>query len=257
MVNLPRSCSIKLFNEILLNTCESAWTASANATSTADATIFKVGANSAKHVIGDAFGTGLAAYGASGSAALNIASGGYTHLKFWMYCVTAIEAGQLQIGLDNAADGATAVYVDIPAIAAGAWTRVILPLTTDQVTLTSLDSIALKVVRDAGAQTLYIDDIRLCAYEFSGTAGIEVAEASTGNGEIWQMPYTCRLANVYDSPQDIDLTWMLGDGNVGGVTSIMTGQTAADLDRAFNMVRLELSEDLGAGDSIRFEAVEA
>ena len=164
-------------SETLLSDCETAWTASANVTATADSTIFKIGTKSAKIDIAAGFTTGLAAYFPTGT--LNLSS--KQILKFWLYLSAGAlpAAGQLQLKLCTDAAGvtpATGNAFDIPALtsrgnsatamgsAYGQWH----PIAIDIATFTSqpmgnaIQSVALYVVSDIGAQTIYIDDVRVC-----------------------------------------------------------------------------------------------
>lgn len=157
--------------ETLLSDCETAWTASANVTATADATIFKVGTKSAKIVIASGFTTGLAAYFATGTLDLSSKQ----ILKFWLYLAAGAlpTAGQLQLMLCTDAAGAGVVNAfNIPALtnrgnatapfgsAYGQWHPIAIDLGSAMGA--SIQSIALYVASDLGAQTIYIDDVRVC-----------------------------------------------------------------------------------------------
>jgi hypothetical protein len=142
-----------------IDTGEASWTASANVTTTTSTTR-KEGSTSASIAIGSAFTTGLAAYKAFGATDFS----GYQQISFWIDVTagTIASAGQLQIKLCSDAVGATPVDTfDIPVI----------PLTFTQHCITidkgsalgaSIQSVALYVVTDVGAQTILLDNIIAC-----------------------------------------------------------------------------------------------
>lgn len=141
-----------------ISDCETAWTASANVTSTADTVQFKENTKSAKHVIAAGFTTGLVAYFATGT--LNLS--GYQQVTFWFYTTAAIAASTLSLRLCSDTAGATTVHtIAIPAIAnTTAWT----PITVDLgANLNSaIASVALYADLDPGAVTVQLDNILAC-----------------------------------------------------------------------------------------------
>lgn len=147
----------------LVDSCESAWTASANVTSTDD-TDFKVGAKSAKHIIDAAFTAGLASYFDFVAKDLTAA----THIHAWVKSSVATTTGQLRLYLDNTSACASPLEeLQIPALDADTWTRVSLAIATPA-GLGAVVSVGLKVQTDIGAQTVYLDDIRAVT-EFTGS----------------------------------------------------------------------------------------
>ena len=139
-----------------ISTCETAWTASANVTSTADATVYKEGSNSAKHVIAAGFATGLVSY---------IALGGATdfstmkQVSFWIRSSAATASGVYTITLCSDAVGAVAVNtISVPAIgAANRWQAV--TVDTGGALGASIQSVALNALSDPGAVTVWLDNI--------------------------------------------------------------------------------------------------
>ena len=144
-------------NGNLIENCEDAWVASANVTATLEATIIKRGAGSAKLVIDETggFTTGIAAYENFTSVDVR----GEDALHVWVYSTLALDAADASIRLSEA-NGAGSAFrdIDLPAIAAGTWTRCIVD---DAMTdLNAVLSVAFIVNTAKGDNTVYIDDVR-------------------------------------------------------------------------------------------------
>jgi hypothetical protein len=137
-----------------------AWTASANVTAILG-TATKEHANSDSIAIAAGFTTGLAAYWATPST-LDLS--GYQQVSFWIQqsAGTIAAAGAVDLRLCSDAAGATAVNtINIPALAATSrW----MPITVDLGTAlgSSIQSIALYVNTDNGAQTFLLSNIIAC-----------------------------------------------------------------------------------------------
>lgn len=263
----PLVASVKM-SEAIICTGEAAWTqVDAACTVTADATYYKVGAASAKMAMAAGAAAGIQAYGVPAVDNTNIATAGYTHIKYWIRSSLAVAAGALKLGLSDAADASgTEYYVDIPALAADTWTRVCSELSTDQAALTSLSSIHLYLVTDSGAQNVYIDDIRLCKYVLSPTDGITLAETSTlGNtnavtdtaSEVFQFPFRARLASTNELPQDIGVTWYAGSPDAWASTDVEQGamhysatERLTDVNVSATSCSIVLGADLAAAEYI-------
>jgi hypothetical protein len=143
-----------------IDRCETAWTASANVTATADSTQFKEGRFSAKLVIASAFTTGLAAYRALGSATDFSA---YKQVSFWIRNSVAIPNGS-SLSLRLCSDALGAVTVDTIAIPAIPSTNQWVPITIDKAAAfgSSIQSVALYVDSDFGAVDIFLDNIIAC-----------------------------------------------------------------------------------------------
>ncbi len=149
---------------VVLDTCESAWTASVKVTSTADTTLFKVGTKSAKHVIAADFTTGLASYYNHATSA-NLTT--YTQIHMWVYSTIALAAGDYKFYIDDTDACASPLEnIAFPALTAATWTRVSLTIATPAA-LATVHSWGLNVAVDKGANTFYMDDIR-GVKEFTG-----------------------------------------------------------------------------------------
>jgi len=84
---------------------------------------------------------------------------GCDSLEIWIYSTTALDAGDLQVLLDNSASCATPLEeLNIPATSANTWTRHVITLAAAPDD-SAIISVGLKMVTDKGAFTLYSDDI--------------------------------------------------------------------------------------------------
>lgn len=280
MAHLLRGSSIKLSNEVIINTCEADWTGvdvNAVVTDATETSYYKRGTRSVYiEAVADC-AAGILAYSACASPGLDLRwphndnTVAYTHIKYWIRPSIALTGEELRIGMSNAADASgTEYYVDIPAVAADTWTRVITPLSSDMTTnLSSVDSIHLYLVDGNWTGIIYIDDIRVCRYETTGTAAITIQETvdventnaeTTWNPEVYLLPYDSQLVTVYEAPCDMTLTgytgalgaWTSADIQ-GGRVYLSDGQTATDLNRQWRAVAVALGEDLAAGEQVALE----
>lgn len=140
----------------LITNCDSAWTASANVTSTADTTIYRTSTGSAKHVIAAGFTTGLASYFATGTIDLSA----YQGITLWVYVtVKTLAAGELSIRLCSDAAGVTTVNtLALPAISQlSQWVPVYID--NGAALGASIASVALYGDTDNGAITVNLDNI--------------------------------------------------------------------------------------------------
>jgi hypothetical protein len=136
-----------------------AWTASANVTATLN-TATKQHYQSDNIAIGTAFTTGLAAYWATGTLDLS----GYQQVSFWIRQTSGTigASGGVDLRLCSDALGVTAVNtVSIPTVAtSNQWMPVTVDLSTNLGN--SIQSIALYVNTDNGAQTFQISNVIAC-----------------------------------------------------------------------------------------------
>jgi hypothetical protein len=140
-----------------IDTCESAWTASANVTATAQSTTWREGTNAASLVIASGFTTGLIAYRATG--ALNLSA--YKQISFLIRANSSIAANTLTLTLCSDAAGVTAVHtVPIPALPTGHWLAVVFD--TGAALSASVQSVALNALLDPGSRTVFLDNIIAC-----------------------------------------------------------------------------------------------
>ena len=137
--------------------CEDAWVAGTGVTSAnADTTTYQRGTSSVKVIVPTA-GVGAAqvlAY--ENFTAMDLS--GKDSLAFWIYVETkSLTAGQWQFGISATNGlGGSPILIDIPAITANTWTRVVLTLTG---TRTAIVSCGIYQVSDIDVVTFYIDDV--------------------------------------------------------------------------------------------------
>uniref|UniRef100_A0A6M3J510 Uncharacterized protein n=1 Tax=viral metagenome TaxID=1070528 RepID=A0A6M3J510_9ZZZZ len=144
--------------EVILDTCDTAWTAgSANVTVTADTSFKKEGTASAKLVEdGNSAAGAILGYATISSADISDCDA----LEFWLYSSIALTAGQLDFALDNTAAIASPIEsLDVPATTAATWTRHVVSLANPQ-SDTAIISLGIVNTSDVGACTLYIDDVK-------------------------------------------------------------------------------------------------
>ena len=166
-VRLRNNTRVRLASAVTQNIASTgpgraAWTAVAggNITIALDTALFKEHRDSDSIAIAAGFTTGLAAYWPTGTIDLS----GYQQVSFWIRQTTGIigAAGAVDLRLCSDAAGVTAVNtINIPSLAAtGRW----MPVTVDLGTNlgSSIQSIALYVNTDNGAQTFVLNNIIAC-----------------------------------------------------------------------------------------------
>lgn len=169
----------------LIDNCDTAWTASANVTSTADAAIFRTSTKSAKHAVAGAFTTGLASFFATGT--LNLSA--YQGITLWIRVDTVVAGGSLSIRLCSDAAGVTTVdNLAIPAAATSA-TNGWYPVYIDKGSAlgASIASIALYVDTDLGAGTVavYLDNISAVKAVGNDNLNLQSLIGTNGANETW------------------------------------------------------------------------
>lgn len=144
-----------------LHLCNAAWDESVNAnvTVTADTETKMEGTGSVKLAVGADVAAGEIL------ATDNITSTGSNYLYdkyllgFWLYTSIALDAGDLQILLDDTANCASPLeIINVTATRAGKWMFIQVPLANPSLDL-AVVSVGLKQVVDKGAYDIYIDKI--------------------------------------------------------------------------------------------------
>lgn len=145
--------------DTLLEDCDTVWSelVDGDVTATADTSVKVRGSASLKLAVaaGCSANDILATQSISSK---NLAD--HDEALIWIYSTTALDAGDIQLLLDDTASCASPVEtLDIPATSANKWTRHIISLANagDD---TAIISVGLKMAVDKGAFTLYADDIR-------------------------------------------------------------------------------------------------
>lgn len=143
---------------LVVEDCEDAWDESVDGdvTESADSSDKKVGSASAKFIC-------AAGLGAGDIVATEVISKDLTNygvIMAWVKSSVALAAGDWQLLLDDTASCASPLKsLNLPALAANTWTRILLDL-GDASGLGSLISIGLKQVVDKGAMNFWIDDVQ-------------------------------------------------------------------------------------------------
>lgn len=141
-----------------IDACESAWTASANVTATAQSTTQREGTNAASLAIAAGFTTGLIAYKALGGATDFSA---YQQVSFMMRANGAVTSGWFELKLCSDAVGAVPVNtIVIPAFSANYWLPIVID--TGAALGNSIQSVALYATADPGTITVFLDNIIAC-----------------------------------------------------------------------------------------------
>lgn len=160
-----------------ISDCETAWTASANATATTSTAQFKENTKSANLAIAGAFTTGLCAYFATGTLDLS----GYQQVSFWVYSSAAVTAGTLSLRLCTDTAGAVSVHtIAIPAIPmTSRWVPVVVDL--GGALNSAVASVALYQDTDIAAVTLNIDNIIAC----KSSSSADSLNLTSLIGKVW------------------------------------------------------------------------
>lgn len=167
---------------VLIDNCDTAWTASPNVTSTADAAQYRTSTKSAQHVIAAGFTTGLASYNAVGGTRDYSA---YQGITFWIYVTATVAASTLSIRLCSDAVGA--VSVDTLAIPALPVANVWVPIYIDKGSAlgNSIQSIALYCDADPGSITVRLDNISTVKAAGNDNLNLTTLIGKNTAGEYW------------------------------------------------------------------------
>ena len=144
-----------------IDTCETAWTASANVTATAQSTIQREGTNAASLVVASAFTTGLIAYHALGAAQDFSAYQQVSFLIRQSGKYGTLAASSLSLQLCSDAAGTVPVHsFTLPLLGDSCWTALVFD--NAAALGSSIQSIALYALLDPGALTIAIDNVIAC-----------------------------------------------------------------------------------------------
>ena len=145
--------------EKLIHDCEKVWDelVDGDVTATLDTAFKKVGSGSLKLVV------------AAGAAAADILAtdditeldlSGATEIEIWVYSTVALDAGDIELLLDDTAQCASPVErLEIPATSASVWAKHIISLANPE-NDSAIISVGLEMDTDKGAFTLRVDDIK-------------------------------------------------------------------------------------------------
>lgn len=142
-----------------ISDCDSLWTTSTNVTTSTNTSTFKQGTGSQQFAVGASFGTGKASRLATGTLDLS----GYQQVSFWIQQTlgTLLATGGMSIRLCSDTLGNTPVdTIAIPALTGGSlsgWYA--FTVDTGGALGSAIQSVALYVDTDVGAQTVLLDNI--------------------------------------------------------------------------------------------------
>jgi hypothetical protein len=184
----------------LIEACEATtgWTAAANVTVTADATLYRTGSKSIKLAIGAGAASGVFGYRAFGSPLFMFFR---NKIRCWVYTTSSQEKGAFKLRLSESATAATTNQdIDLPALDANQWTQVELPI-KHLAGLHNINSIG--ITRSfTGAMDFYIDGIEAVP---DGT------EVPLGND-------TERI-NGLELYGDPEVPWVFRSGSIGSIVN--------------------------------------
>lgn len=143
---------------LVVESCESAWTAGSNVTATLDTTDYQVGSGAANLAV-DVAATAGQILGYRNFTSVNLSS--YTRLHFRIKSTVALSAGDLQIVVDDTNNCASPLEsLNVPQLNANTWASFDVALATPA-NLTAVVSVGVKMAVDKGAFTVLVDDIRV------------------------------------------------------------------------------------------------
>lgn len=187
--NLSKTVTLPTALTADVDQCETAWTATANVTSTAVSTANKQGTYNASLSIAVGFTTGKVAYKALGGS---FDFSAFQQLSFWYRSSVLQTAGALKLCLCSDANGD--VIVDnflIPAVDTTMITSM-RPYTIDKGSAlgSAIQSVALYAVSDPGTTIIMLDNIMACkaasaADSLSLTSLISKNSLASGGDEAW------------------------------------------------------------------------
>ena len=219
LVTLATACTKTITN------CETAWTASADVTATADNLLESEGNSCAKIAPAAAFGTGILAYRDTGA---QVDYSDYTRISLRFYATAAITSGNLE--LRTYSDAAATVLVDtlvFPTITYSVNACHAVVLDNAGALGSNIRSIALYAAADPGTTIFYLDNIIAC--KSAATAGalthqsvISKNSDATGayGGELWYPVYT-----IDDTAVEIGLQRQVMNKSALGAYGLYSGVT--------------------------------
>ncbi len=181
----------------LLEDCEDAWNSGTNGTASSETTIVKVGAASAKVVMGAGITAGDVVMYETMASARDVST--YTHILCWARSSSTTSAADLVIGLGTTAAGASpTTQVDLPALTANTWKYCHCTEVTgkEMADTTAGTIIGLEMNANAAQLTVYLDDIRAA----KNIAGIRT----------WSLDYTTDAVEITDFADAGVKTYIVG-----------------------------------------------
>jgi hypothetical protein len=157
-ISMINRLEYRTISEKVLDEADSGWTAGASVTVSSDTELKKRGTGSTKIVMAAGVGAGgVVAYKDITSTDIS----DYTHLEFWARCSKTTTAADLKFLIDDTAASVSPIEtLDFPVLTADTWTPVRIALENADA-LTAVISIGIEDDADIGAETLWIDDVRV------------------------------------------------------------------------------------------------
>tara|TARA_Y100000310_G_scaffold15644_1_gene15695 strand:+ start:5205 stop:6458 length:1254 start_codon:yes stop_codon:yes gene_type:complete len=157
-ITMIRKLQYRTVDYITLDEADDAWTAGTSVTVTADTELKKRGTGSNKIVMAAGVAAGdVIAHKTITSEDIT----DYTHVEFWARCSTTTAAAAFKFLIDDTTAAVSPIEtLSFPALTADTWTYVRLALANAD-DLTAVISLGIEDDTDVGAETLWIDDVRV------------------------------------------------------------------------------------------------
>jgi hypothetical protein len=159
IVSIRRLEKRKTYSSAIVHQCDAVWDEStdSNVTASIDSEDYRQGGASLKLVITSSVSNGDVLVTDSISS-LNISK--YDYVEFWVKCITALASDDLRLLLDNTANAVSPLeLLTIPAISADTWSYVRVAMAVPE-SDTAIISVGLEYNANAGANTIWIDDVK-------------------------------------------------------------------------------------------------
>lgn len=206
IINIPALANSSLSHyptdTLSIHDCETAWTASANVTATANTTYAKVGTYAAKLAVGSSFVTGLVAYKTLTSTDYS----GYQKVSFWIMATVNQAAGDFSIKLCSDTAGAVAVDTfSVPALTANVPRY--FTIDTSAALGSAIQSVALYINTDNGAVDIYLDDIFAVKSNTAASTKIKIFRTKRDGATLYYLDAISNGTTTYtDRTSDDDLS---------------------------------------------------
>jgi len=162
--NEDTNCWEDITEGFTIEDCEDVWVAKPDVSCVQDTTTYKRGTSSIKITPSVSFLTGILCTEVITSKNLST----HDHIHLWVKSSIALDAGDLQLLLDDTAVCASPIEsIDLPALEADTWTRVSIALAA-VASDTAIISVGFNLTKAKGTFSLNVDDIR-SVIEFTGT----------------------------------------------------------------------------------------
>lgn len=252
MASLTRSPTFRTFQKntsqspkVLVEDCEDVFNevANANVVVTVDADK-RVGAFSNKFVIAAAAAAGET-IAAEAIAALNLS--GAFGIRMWIKCSVAAADGNLQLLLgETALIASPTEVINIPALAAGVWREVLVPLASAGASRDAIISVGLRYTVDLGACDVFIDDLRAvysqtaasrnAANAVIGSKIVRGAEPPAVNGQVAVALNSSIPGTAFRNAVSVGIHGRMPAGTRCTPAGVLTGTPAAGTAGTYTLI---------------------